>query len=148
MNATPERIRELFHQHDLRCTHQRELVFAGLAGTKAHPTAEELYLNLHGQDPNISLATVYNTLDALSAVGLVRKVPGASGACRYDADTSQHVHISMGDGRVMDAPQDLSERLLAGLSLAVLHEIEDRLGISVSRINVQVIAHSRTLKDG
>lgn len=133
----------MFHQHDLRCTHQRELVFAGLAATKAHPTAEELYQTLHRQDPNISLATVYNTLDALTAVGLVRKLPGSSGACRYDADTSPHVHVSMGDGRMMDAPADLSDKLLAGLSSEAIRELEERLGVDVSRVSVQVIAKVR-----
>ncbi len=140
MKQSPEQIRELFRVHNLRCTHQREIVYAGLAATKMHPTAEELYQTLHTADPHISLATVYNTLDALSEVGLVRKVPSGNGACRYDADTAPHVHVTTTDGTVADAPMDLSRRLLDGISPDVLREIESRMGVSVSRISVQVVA--------
>ena len=139
MRTDPEHIRDLFRMHDLRCTHQREIVYAGLSAANLHPTAEELYQNLHAQDPNISLATVYNTLDLLQDVGLVRRIP-STGACRFDAITVPHVHVSMPDGSVVDAPDDLSERLLAALSPDVLREIESRMGIKVSGLSVQVAA--------
>ncbi len=139
MQTNPEHIRDLFRMHDLRCTHQREIVYAGLSAAHSHPTAEELYQNLHSQDPNISLATVYNTLDLLLDVGLIRRIP-SSGACRFDAITAPHVHVTTPDGEVMDAPEDLSERLLAGISPEVLREIESRMGVKVSGLSVQVVA--------
>jgi len=140
MHLSVEQIRELFRTHNVRCTHQREMVYGGLAATPAHPTAEELYHTLHATDPNISLATVYNSLDALSDVGLVRKVPSGLGPCRYDAETEPHVHVSTPDGRVMDAPLDLSERLLRCLPRDVIAEIERRMGVSIARVNVQMVA--------
>ncbi|MDX2132979.1 MAG: Fur family transcriptional regulator [Planctomycetota bacterium] len=139
-HPTPEFVREVFRRHDLRCTHQREMVFVGLWSMLTHPTADELYQTLHAQDPNISLATVYNTLDALSEVGLVRKLPSPSGPCRYDAEMSPHVHIAMPDGRIMDAPPEVSSRLLAALPESVLRDLESSMGIAVAGVQLQVVA--------
>jgi Fur family peroxide stress response transcriptional regulator len=148
MHLTCEEIREIFRKHDLRCTHQREIVYGHLAQSRDHPTAEELYQSLHAADPNISLATVYNTLDALHAVGLIRRLPGLEGgACRFDADTRPHVHISTPNGRIIDAPPDLSERLLAGVSSEILRELESRLGFTVSGLTVQIEAGRRLSVD-
>ncbi|GJQ28203.1 MAG: hypothetical protein HBSAPP03_00870 [Phycisphaerae bacterium] len=143
MRAEPDHIRELFRRHDLRCTHQREIVYAELSATNSHPTAEELYQTLHVQDPNISLATVYNTLDAFLGVGLARRIP-SSGACRYDAITEPHVHVTTPDGRVVDAPEDLSDRLLAGISPDIIRELEARMGVTVSGLTVQVVTNPAT----
>jgi len=140
MTPTTTEIRDSFHRHDLRCTRQRELVFGALAASTAHPTAEELYLAVRAQDPGLSLATVYNTLEAIVSCGMGRKISTAgSGPCRYDADISPHVHLATGDGRVVDVPDDLSARLLAGLCPKVVHELEQRLGVSVSWLNLQVV---------
>jgi Fe2+ or Zn2+ uptake regulation protein len=134
-----EQVRDLFRQCDLRCTRQRELVYAALAASKAHPTAEELYHTIQNCDPGLSLATVYNTLEAFIQTGITRRLPGMEGGpCRYDADTTQHVHAVTRDGAVRDVPADLSDRLLAGLSPEVLREIEARMGMSVARLNVQI----------
>ena len=150
MTTTPDRtltlddVRALFQRHDLRCTRQRELVYAALAESKAHPTAEDLHLAVHATDPGLSLATLYNTLEAFLACGLGRKLPAAdgSGPCRYDADTAPHVHLATDDGRVLDVPPDLSERLLACVSPELIGEIESRMGVRVRRLNVQVVAHA------
>lgn len=134
-----EHVRDLFRQCDLRCTRQRELLYAALAASKAHPTAEELYHTIQGCDPGLSLATVYNTLEAFIQNGITRRIPGIEGGpCRYDADTTQHVHAVTRDGAVRDVPTDLSARLLEGLSPDVLREIESRMGVSIARLNVQI----------
>ncbi len=135
-------IRSLFHSHDLRHTRQREVVFQALAATKSHPTAEELHRAVQEAEPGLSLATVYNTLEALTACGLSLRIPGVgeSGACRYDADTSAHAHVHHPDGRLEDIPHDLSERLMDGIDPEVLQALERRLGISVARVSIQVDA--------
>ena len=37
------RIRELFSHHGIRCTRQREDIYAALHASRAHPTADELF---------------------------------------------------------------------------------------------------------
>ena len=111
-----------------------------MAATKLHPTAEELYLTLRDSEPGMSLATVYNTLEALTAAGLARRLPCPRGACRYDADVRDHVHLTLLDGRMADVPDDLSARMLDGVPGGAIADLERRLGVRVAGISIQVIA--------
>lgn len=115
--VTLERARAMFRDHGIRCTRQRELVYIALASTDTHPTAEDLLTSVRGEDPGISQATVYNTLDTLTGCGLARRLPSraAGGACRYDADLRPHVHLTLPDGRVIDAPEGVSDAILGAL---------------------------------
>ena len=47
----PAGIRQLFADHDLRWTKQREEVYTALAASKAHPTAEELFNQVQSAAP-------------------------------------------------------------------------------------------------
>lgn len=133
-----EDIRILFQQNGLRCTRQREQVYAALAATHTHPTAEDLFQAVRDMDAGLSLATVYNALDAFIGAGIARQVPG-TGPARYDADMSPHVHLSTPEGEVVDVPDDLSQRLLDGIPEAAVRELEARLGVKVSRVLLQVV---------
>jgi Fur family transcriptional regulator, peroxide stress response regulator len=135
-----DQVRSLFHKHDLRCTRQRELVYSALASTTAHPTAEELYHAVRDIDQGLSLATVYNTLEALVERGLSRRISNGSGPCHYDADMQPHVHVSVADGTVRDVPDDLSAKLLAGVSPELMKELEQRMGVKIATINMQLVA--------
>lgn len=145
-NAEPvSGTRCLFERAGLRFTRQREVVYESLAATKCHPTADELFHAVRSVESGLSLATVYNTLEAFIAAGLVRRIPCAvgSGACRFDADTNNHVHIATPDGRVQDVPEDLSQRLLAGVPHQVLADVERRLGVKIDGLHVQLLASAK-----
>lgn len=143
LEPTGEQVRAIFRKHDLRCTRQREIVYIALASTEQHPTAEDLHRLVHKVDPGLSLATVYNTLEALVECGLGRRLSGGGGPCHYDADMDPHVHVSLANGRVIDVPDDLSERLLAGLSPELIREIEQRMGVEVGGVGVSLSATER-----
>jgi Fe2+ or Zn2+ uptake regulation protein len=148
VQPTSEAIRELFRERSLRHTRQREVVYAALAAMKTHPTADELYQRALAHDAtreaiadaDLSLATVYNTLDALCDAGLAHRLPSATGPCRFDADTSSHAHLLAADGSVTDLPEDLSRRLLDALPASALDEIASRMGVRVDRVTLQVVA--------
>jgi Fur family peroxide stress response transcriptional regulator len=149
MMLTSEAIRELFRQRSVRHTRQREVVYAALATTKAHPTADELYHSVcrsHcigaaiAAESELSLATVYNTLEALCEAGLAHRLPSISGPCRFDADTSSHAHLLAADGQVVDIPEDLSQQLLGAIPQSALDELAQRMGISIDRVTLQVVA--------
>jgi len=74
-------------------TMQRLAILEFLEGTKAHPTADEVYTALHKTYPTIARATVYNTLEALTKAGAILQLTMDQGAARYDADTGPHVHL-------------------------------------------------------
>ncbi len=81
-------------QAGLRLTSQRLAVCAALAGNRTHPTAQALYESLQPRFTSLSRATVYNTLQALVAAGLIHELGTAGdGAIHYDADPTPHVNL-------------------------------------------------------
>jgi Fe2+ or Zn2+ uptake regulation protein len=77
----------------IRLTRQREEVFGILLQKRDHPTATELFLRAKKHMPSISLATIYNCLDALVASGLVKQVNLNRAPTRYCANLKEHSHF-------------------------------------------------------
>lgn len=75
-----------------RETKQRRLVLQAVRSRHDHPTAEQIYEDVHATDPKISHGTVYRNLNCLSEDGIIChvRVPGAD---RYDLRTDLHYHI-------------------------------------------------------
>ncbi|MEQ8769907.1 MAG: Fur family transcriptional regulator [Phycisphaerales bacterium] len=138
--ATPAR--EVLRRCGIRCTRQREVIYDALRASRAHPTAEQLLGLVRDRDPGMSLATVYNTLEALAEHGLARRIasPVGNGPSRYDADTSHHVHLTLADGRVLDLPDDLAERIVDAMPRDLRERMSDEAGADVGPIHVELIA--------
>ena len=78
-------------------------VYAALAETKLHPSADTLYRELREVYPNISRTTVYANLTKLREEGSVISVGVVDGRERYDANTEPHPHFICDDcGAVLD----------------------------------------------
>ena len=93
---------------DFRMTRQRVLILQELRKSKSHPTANEIYMMVRDQLPNISLGTVYRNLEILSEMGYILKLEGCGSQRRYDGDTGNHYHIRcLRCGRVDDLPGNL-----------------------------------------
>jgi Fur family peroxide stress response transcriptional regulator len=58
-----------------------------------HPTADEVFVRVKQEMPTISLATVYNCLEALVQCKLVRAVNFERGPTRYCPNLSPHAHF-------------------------------------------------------
>ncbi len=81
-------------QREWRLTSQRRVVAEVLGGEHVHLTAESVHGRARVVLPEISLATVYNTLNELVAMGEVREVQAGDGPRRYDPNvTSPHHHL-------------------------------------------------------
>ncbi len=76
-----------------RMTAQREHVYSVLVAQMDHPTADEVYLRAKADKPEISMATVYNSLDALVKCGLVKQVNVDRAATRYCSNMKDHCHF-------------------------------------------------------
>ena len=76
-----------------RFTSQRQHVYDVLMGKRDHPTAEEVYLRSKLGKPAISIATVYNCLDALVKCNLVKQVKSERVAVRYCPNMKEHSHF-------------------------------------------------------
>jgi len=58
-----------------------------------HPTATEVFLRAKKHMPSISLATIYNCLEALVDWGLVKQVNLDRAPTRYCANLQEHSHF-------------------------------------------------------
>ncbi len=86
-----------------RFTQQRQQVYAVLQQKLDHPTAEDVFMRAKRAMPEISMATVYNCLDALVQAGMARQVKVERGAARFCPNMHEHWHFHCNDcGGVFD----------------------------------------------
>jgi Fur family peroxide stress response transcriptional regulator len=103
-HLTPDSMLEALKQAGLKRTPQRMAIVRELATDASHPTAQDLFERLRGAFPTMSFATVYNTLDALTKIGLVRPLR-LGGALRFDPNAKPHHHaVCDRCGTVIDLP--------------------------------------------
>jgi Fe2+ or Zn2+ uptake regulation protein len=77
-----------------RITPQRRAIAAVLVGENVHLAAETIYERARVLLPELSVATVYNTLNELVAMREVREVQSGSGPKRYDPNVEvAHHHL-------------------------------------------------------
>jgi len=88
-----DRLSECLTTGGFRFTPQREQVYSVLLQKRDHPTAEEVFIRAKREMPDISMATVYNCLDALVKCGLVRQVTLERGAARFCPNMQEHCHF-------------------------------------------------------
>lgn len=77
-----------------RITPQRRVIAEVMVGDHVHVTADEVLEAARDRLPEISLATVYNTLNEMVAMGEVLRVDAGNGPTRYDPNTQvRHHHL-------------------------------------------------------
>jgi Fe2+ or Zn2+ uptake regulation protein len=79
-------------ERGMRVTPQRVLLHRALRELDRHVTADELLDAVAARLPNVSLPTIYATLDLLEELGMVRRVQRA-GTTLYDPRTDSHHHL-------------------------------------------------------
>lgn len=137
-------MQQLFSTSGLRCTRQRLAIYDALRMTKSHPTADDLFQMVKGSglSEGMSLATVYNTLEAFCRVGLAQRLPGTgdNGSSRYDATHEDHVHVRCEQtGTVADVPEELSEQILHRIPKTVLRRLEQEMGFKIEHIQIELV---------
>jgi Fe2+ or Zn2+ uptake regulation protein len=126
------RLRAALEANGQRFTEQRAAVYRFLLHTDQHPSADEVFTSVRRVIPDISLATVYKSLETLVSCGLASKLTYGDGSARYDGRTDPHPHARcLTCGMVLDLPG----RLDAG-ALAALGELP---GFSVAGYRVEVV---------
>ena len=78
---------------DMRMTKQRREVYEVFMEHCDHPTATEVFMRVKDRVPGISLATVYNCLEALTQCTVVRQVNVDREPSRYCGNMSDHGHF-------------------------------------------------------
>lgn len=99
---------EVLREHGLKVTPQRRLIFEALYDSPDHPSADDIYHAVKGAMPDMSLATVYHTVNDLVAMGELVELDLGEGKSRYDALTGHHHHlVCLGCRKVEDIARDL-----------------------------------------
>jgi Fe2+ or Zn2+ uptake regulation protein len=125
---SPAELTEMFRERGLKVTPQRQCVFRALDGNTQHPTAEGVYERVILEMPTVSLRTVYQTLNDLSAMGEISQIDVGTGAARFDPNLDAHQHLVCdGCGTIVDVPGDFTDIRLPSA---------DRHGFQVSRTEV------------
>ncbi len=118
--SNPSTLTTTLQQAGMRVTPQRVAICELLSNSKEHPTAAMIYEELKPRFASLSLATVYNTLDALVKLGAVN-VLGHAGddTVHYDADTEPHVNLAcIACSRIIDIPSEHVTHLDAEITAA------------------------------
>lgn len=115
----------------LRPTRQRLALATILFGAgDRHVSAESLHQEAVAARMNVSLATVYNTLNQFKAAGLLRGVAFEGDRMFYDTNTSNHFHYFMEEtGLLVDIGTDSLE--VRGLPELPAGTMVDRIDVIV-----------------
>ena len=100
-----------------RLTIPRQAILTVLSKTAEHPSAEEIYLQVHKVYPAIGLTTVYRTLELLVQNGLIFKFDFGDGRARYELVEStksigHHHHlVCTGCRRIVDYTDFINDEI-------------------------------------
>lgn len=84
---------------------QRVALAHYLFNCEHHPSADEVWDEAKRDLPQVSRATVYNTLSLLVEKGLLRQVCLKEGRVAYDSNLERHHHfVDEDSGRIFDIP--------------------------------------------
>ena len=129
---TFESICNLLRNHSYKITPQRQTILQTfLEPLDRHLSAEEVYMLVKHQNPEIGLATVYRTLDILAEIGVLLKNDFGDGRSRYEfssKDEHHHNHhhlICLRCGNLSEFDDDLLESLEAVITKQTQFKVMD-----------------------
>ena len=126
------RLRKALEAEGQRFTEQRAAVYRYLHRSDRHPSADDVFTSVRDVIPDISLATVYKSLETLVRCGLASKLTYGDGSARYDGRTDPHPHARcLACGKVRDLPGRLDAQAVTGIG--------DLPGFSVEGYRVEVV---------
>jgi Fe2+ or Zn2+ uptake regulation protein len=124
----------------MRATRQRLAVLRALRRASGHPTAAELHRNVRRELPNVSLKTVYESLDSLVSVGLASCVTEGGEPYRYEGKSDPHYHSRCRVcGRLDDLLPHSDGHIRARTSIPE--------GFAVERISVTIVGRCPRCRD-
>lgn len=100
------RLTGLLRDHGLRPTRQRMALASLLIDTAArHVTADQMRREIAELGITMSLATIYNTLNQFTRVGLLREINPDGEVAYFDTNTERHHHFyDQTTGKLTDIP--------------------------------------------
>jgi Fur family peroxide stress response transcriptional regulator len=103
-----KRLIESLRKKGYKLTAQRLEIISLLARDMTHPGAMNILKKVREKKPQISMSTVYYTLDMLKKEGLIHEIEFYDRDNRYDVNVSNHINlICKKCGKIEDFPGDV-----------------------------------------
>ena len=115
----------LLRKAGIRITRQRIALMAVLTKATDHPDAIELHKRTKALEPSTSLATIYRTLAALEAKGVIQHHNFEGNGSRFElVPETHHDHIvDLDSGKVIEFKSDKIERIQAEIAAHLGYEV-------------------------
>jgi len=131
--AKNEHYLRILKQAGFRVTPQRRVICAYLAATDRHPSAYQVYEGLAGTHPEISRATVYNTLNTLQELGAIVELSFGADHTHYETNPEPHVNlICLRCHKIVDYHGD------PGID-ALTERVHDELGFHAAAARIDLV---------
>lgn len=88
-----QNLTDRLRENGYKITPQRLGIIKLIISRKDHPTADQIYEEIKGEFPTISLGTVYKTLHLLKKIGVIQELGFEEGSVRYDPDVKLHINM-------------------------------------------------------
>ena len=99
----------------IKMTPQRVVIAEVISKSQDHPDVEEIYKRANEIDKNISMATVYRTLNLFEGSKIINKLEIGDGKSRYEANYPNDLHhhhlIDIDTGEIIEFIDEELERL-------------------------------------
>jgi len=127
-----------FRGAGFRLTIPRQAILDVFSRASEHLSAEDIYLKIHKNYPNVGLTTIYRTLDLLVEMGLLFKFDFGDGRARFELSQGpkgirHHHHLVCSScGRVIDYTDFIDDEI------ELLNQIEKGL---TEKFNFKITNH-------
>ncbi|GAF35628.1 Fur family transcriptional regulator [Lentilactobacillus farraginis] len=119
----------------IRITPQREIILTYLISHHNHPSVETIRDGIDEKLPNLSVATIYNTLKLFVDNGLAIELPNKDGGLRYDFFGVPHYHaICENCGKIFDIFDESYPEIVAHVKQVA----QERVGFKVTGAQLEV----------
>jgi len=90
---------------DGRNTLQKDIILQTLRQMRCHPTAAQVFQQIHADHPAISRSTVYRVLGRMADEGKILRLELGGSDTRYDGELAPHCHVCCRIcGQIADLP--------------------------------------------
>ena len=121
-------------QNGLKVTPQRIAILEVILSIDTHPDADKIAGYLRVSHPNISIGTIYNTLDTFCKKGIIRKIFTSKDSVRYDSVSDRHHHLYCTESElIVDFYDDELNNMLANYM-----KKKNLPNFKVESINIQI----------
>lgn len=139
-----EKALETLRNNNVRITPQRQIILKYLINHDNHPSVDTIYEALKQEFSNLSIATIYNTLQLFEKLDIIIALPAEDGGIRYDFFGSPHFHaICDNCGKIEDIDFPNYKQLKQELA----KEAMDQTGFQTNKIHIEVFGLCKNCRE-